>query len=124
MGLQPKLRARLTVGLDSNFFPPRGFVATAMNLAMMTAAQWDSEFIAHFAAERWALREAKVVGVRRLSAADQTRLLGDEPDVISIADPPRLREGKHALIDGVGPPLPNRPEKIARGAQLQTLRHY
>ena len=80
---------------------------------MVTAAQWHREFIAHLAAERWALREAHVVGVRWLPAADQARLLGNEPDVIAVADPPRLREGKHALVDGLGAPLPNRPEGIA-----------
>ena len=52
-----------------------------MNLAMVTAAQWHREFIAHLAAERGALREAHVVGVRWLPAADQARLLGNEPHV-------------------------------------------
>ena len=85
-----------------------------MNLAMVTAAQWHGEFIAHLAAEGWALREAHVVGVRGLPATDQARLLGNEPDVIAVADPPRLREGKHALVDGFGAPLPNRPDGIAR----------
>ncbi len=61
---------------------------------MVTAAQWHREFIAHLAAERWALREAHVVGVRWLPAADQARLLGNEPDVIAVADPPRLRDAQ------------------------------
>ena len=90
------------------------FVAAAMDLAMMAAAQGHREFVADLAAERWALREAKVVGVRWLPAADQARLLGNETDVIAVADPPRLREGEHALVNSFGAPLPNRPEKIAR----------
>src|ERR1700689_1702412 len=36
---------------------------------MVTAAQWHREFIAHPAAERWALRETHVMGVRWLPAA-------------------------------------------------------
>ena len=78
-----------------------------MNLAMVAAAQWHREFIAHLAAECSALREAHVVGIRRLPATDQARLLGNEPDVIAVADPPRLWECKGALIDGWGLPLPN-----------------
>ena len=78
-----------------------------MNLAMVATAQWHGEFIAHLAAEGWALREAHVVGVRWLPAANQARLLGNEPDVIAVANPPRLREGKHALVDFFGAPLPN-----------------
>jgi len=34
------------------------------------------------------------VGVRWLPAADQARLLGNEPDVIAVADPPRLRDAQ------------------------------
>ena len=63
-----------------------------MNLTMVPAAQWHGEFVAHLAAKRLALRETQVVGVRRLPATDQARLLGNEPDVITIADPPRLRQ--------------------------------
>jgi hypothetical protein len=34
-----------------------------MHLAMVTATQWDSEFVADFAAQRAALREAKMMGI-------------------------------------------------------------
>ena len=87
-----------------------------MNLAMVTAAQWYGEFIAHLAAERGALREAHMVGVRRFAAADQAGLLSNEPDVIAVANSPRLGEDKHALVDGFAAPLANRPEGIAGGA--------
>ena len=85
-----------------------------MNFAMVTAAQRYREFIAYFAAKRRALREAHVMGVRWLPAADQARLLGNETDVIAVADPPRLREGKHALVDFFGAPLPRRPKGLSR----------
>jgi hypothetical protein len=56
-----------------------------------------------------------------LAAANQARLLGNEPDVIAIADPARLREGKPALVNGFGVSLPSRPEVIVSGARLQAL---
>src|ERR1700679_4133489 len=93
-----------------------------MNLAMMATAQWYGEFIAHLAAERWALREAQVVSVRWQAAADQTRLLGNEPDVIAVANPPRLRESKHALVNSFGAPLPSPAKGNARRPWLPTLR--
>jgi hypothetical protein len=61
-----------------------------MNFTMVPTAQWHSEFIAHLAAECSALREAYVVGVSWLPAADQARLLANEPDVIAVADSSRL----------------------------------
>jgi hypothetical protein len=51
--------------------------------------QWHREFVAHLTAERPALREAQVVGVRRPPAANQTSLLGDRFDVIAVAPCPR-----------------------------------
>jgi hypothetical protein len=63
-----------------------------MNLAMVTPAQRDCEFIAHLAAGRWTLRKAQVVGIRWLAAANQARLLGNKPHVIAVADPPMVSE--------------------------------
>jgi hypothetical protein len=51
--------------------PPSGFIATAVDLAMMSPAQRDRELIAHLAPERWVLCEAKVVSIRGLPAAKQ-----------------------------------------------------
>ena len=79
--------------------PPCGFVAAAVDLAMMPAAQRDGELIADLAAERPALGKSQVMGVRGLSAANQARVLGDRPDVIPVADPARLRQGQRALVD-------------------------
>jgi hypothetical protein len=70
-----------------------------MNLAMVTAAQGHREFIAHLAAERWALRETHLVRVRWLVAADQARLFGDEPDVIEVAQSAKLGQRQNALDD-------------------------
>ena len=106
----------------TNIFPPRCFVAAAMDLTMVPTTQWHREFIAHLAAERWALREAQVVSVRWQAAADQTRLLGNEPDVIAVADSSRLGEGKHALVNSFGAPLPSAAWGNARRSWVHTLR--
>ena len=79
--------------------PPRGFVATAMHLAMMSTAQGDGELIADFSSECPALRKAQVVCIARLAVANQTRLLGHVSNVLAVANPARLRQGQHALID-------------------------
>jgi hypothetical protein len=79
-----------------------------MNFTVVTTTQRHREFIAHLAAQRRTLRKAQVVGVRWLPAADQARMFGNESDVIAVADPPRLREGKHTLVDSFGSALPNR----------------
>ena len=55
---------------------------------MVTAAQWHREFVAHLAAERWALREAHVVPLSR--QATLVRLSGrraclDPVDVLHYA---------------------------------------
>jgi len=121
MSLQPQL-PRFDHRINSHLQPPHRFVPAAMNFAMVAAAQWHREFVAHIAAECWALCEAHVVGVRRLPAANQTRLLGDEPDVIAVADSSWLGEGKRALVNSFGAPLPSAAEGNARRPRLQTLR--
>jgi hypothetical protein len=70
-----------------------------MDFAMMPPAHWHRELVAHFAPECPALRKTQVVGVRRLSAADQTRLCGNKPDVVAVANTPRFGEGENGFID-------------------------
>ena len=50
-------------------------------------------------AERPALREAQVMRIRRLAAANQTRLVGHVSDMVAVANPARLREGEDAFVD-------------------------
>jgi hypothetical protein len=121
MRLEPQF-PRLDHRIHSHLQPPNGFVAAAMNIAMVPTAQWHREFVAHLAAERWALCEAHVVGVRWSPATDQARLLGNEPDVIAVADPPWLGESKHALVNSFGAPLPSAAEVNARRPWLQAQR--
>ena len=74
------------------FFPPRRFVTAAVDFAMVTSAQGDSEFVADLPPERSALREAKVMSIRGSPAADQTRMCGDKLDMIAVTNAPWLRQ--------------------------------
>jgi hypothetical protein len=52
-------------------------------------AKRDSEFVADFAAYRAQLHKPKMVGIAGLPTATETRLRGDEIEVLLVADPPR-----------------------------------
>jgi hypothetical protein len=86
--------------IKTGFLPPRRFIAIAMNLAMVPSTQRDSELIADLAPHCPALCEAQVVGIRGLTAAIQTRLLGYTSDVIAVSKPARL--DAHAWFDAAG----------------------
>src|SRR5262249_53781145 len=81
--------------------PPRALVAGAMHRSVMPATEWDRKLIADFAAERTGLRKSEVVGVRGLAAADETRLLHDIAQVLSVAIAPRGSEREDALVDAL-----------------------
>ena len=80
MGVQPQ-DASGNRRINSSLLPPRGFIAAAVNLAMMTAAHRNCELVADLPPECPALHETEVVSVRRSPAADQTRVGGDKFDV-------------------------------------------
>jgi hypothetical protein len=52
MGLQPK-GPRGGDCIDTSYVPPSGFVTTAMDFTVVSAAEWDSELVADLATERW-----------------------------------------------------------------------
>ena len=51
---------------------------------MMSSAQRDSELVAHLAPECTVLREAKVMGIRGLPAANQAGSLGYRFDMMTV----------------------------------------
>ena len=73
MRLRPKLLGDFE-RLDFKIVPPRHFIAGLVQLAVMTAAKWDCELIAHFETERSGLRKAKMMRIAGLSAADEAGL--------------------------------------------------
>jgi hypothetical protein len=70
-----------------------------VNLTVMPSAQRDDKLITDFPSECSVLREPQVVGIRRSSPADQTRLFGDVSHMISVPKPAWLREGEDAFVD-------------------------
>src|SRR5579862_3988510 len=86
----------------------RSLVA-AMNLAVVAPAQRDRELITDLAPEGRVLCKPQMVGIARLPATDQTRLLGHIPDVIAVSNSARLWEGEGALVDRLHNPFGPRP---------------
>ena len=70
---------------------------------MVPPAQRDGELVTHLAPECSALRKSKVVSIGGLPPANQTRMLGDKLDVMTVTNPARLRQCQNALIDHFGP---------------------
>ena len=62
MGLKPK-RASGDERIDTGLTPPCGFIAAAMNLAMMYPAQRHGELVANLASERAGRGESQMASV-------------------------------------------------------------
>ena len=98
MGLEPK-RPGCSRRIDVGFLPPSSFIAAAMDFAMVSAAEWHREFVAHLAAKRPILGKAQMMSIGWRAAADQTGLLDDEPHMIAVAYPPWFGMSQFAFID-------------------------
>ena len=77
--------------IDPGLGPPSGFIATAMDLTVVAAAQRHGELITHFSRERAVLREPQMMGIGWNAAANQARLFGHELDVVLVTKAARLR---------------------------------
>ena len=84
-----------TFRLDGELRPPSHFIPGLMQVPMMGAAQRHRELIADLEAEASWLREAQVMGVRRLAAANHAGLRGDKLAVTFVAAPPCF--GRHGI---------------------------
>src|SRR6266487_1565401 len=100
-GLPPELPGDLN-GIDAGRLPPGPLVASAMDGAVMRAAERNGEFVARFAAERPRLQVAKMMRIGLFATADETRLLGDITKVLRVTMAPRCRKGERTLVDAVG----------------------
>ena len=95
MSCSPKF-VRNAHRLDAELGPPSDFIAGSMQIAMMRATERHRELVAHFEAEASWLREAQVMGVRGLAAADHACLLGHELAVMPVTPPPQFR--RHGVV--------------------------
>ena len=69
-----------------------------MQFAVMTAAKRDG-LIAYFEADRFWLRKTQVVGIGRLSSADQTRLCCHKFQVRLVTQSFRFADRELAFVD-------------------------
>ena len=100
MGFQPE-RTRSQRRIYRDPLPPCRFIAVAVSLAMVAAAERDGELVAHLSCHRTHLRKAQVMRVARLSPAHEAGLLRDVPDVVPVPDAAGLWKGKHAFVRAV-----------------------
>ena len=98
MRFSPEL-SRSVERVNASRRPPLGFVAGAMQFAMMATAQRHGEFVADLEAKSAGLGEAQMVGVAGLPAADHAGLLGDKTKVNFVALSAWLGKGQHTLVD-------------------------
>src|SRR3984893_17716697 len=61
-------------GIDVELVPPSCLVTLAVDFAVMCAAKWTCELVAHLAAECAGLRKPKMVSLARLPATQGARL--------------------------------------------------
>ena len=92
------LRATLTGSMPAACHHARSS-PDPVNRAVMHAAERHRELIAHLAAERARLREAQMMRVGGLAAADQAGLLGHEPQMLFVAIAFWLGQREDALVD-------------------------
>ena len=76
--------------INPGIFPPRSFVAAAVNLAMVSSTKRDGELIADLAPKRPVLRKTQVMGIGGSATANQARLLGHMSNMLPVANPARL----------------------------------
>jgi hypothetical protein len=65
--------------IDIEVLPRCAFVTAPVKLAMMEPAEWNGEFVAHFAPECPLFSKPKVMGIGRGATAGQTGLGAYEP---------------------------------------------
>ena len=87
-------KSRINTGLC----PPRGFITATVNFAMVTPAQRDGELITDLAAECSKLDKTQMMRVCGATTTNETRLLRHIPDVVAIADAPRLRQRQNGFV--------------------------
>jgi len=98
---QPKL-TREAQRLDTGLRPPIELFAGAVQVTVMGATQRHRELVADLCAQPARLGKPKMVGVARLSAADEAGLFGHEAQVLAIALAPLLGQGEGAAVAVIG----------------------
>jgi hypothetical protein len=86
-------RGRNRQWIDPQALPPGSLVSSAVQFAMMKAADGNGVFVADFAARGGRLRKFDVMGITGRSAAYEAGLLRDKSEVCPISFAHRFGKG-------------------------------
>src|SRR6516165_12556693 len=98
MGLQPKHASR-SGRIDTGLVPPNGFVAAAMNFAVMSSAKGNRKLIAYLPTEGRRLCKTEMMRIGGTAAADQAWLLGDRFHMLPVANSTGHRQRQDRFVD-------------------------
>ncbi len=101
MGFEPQ-GARSGAWINAGLFPPCCLIATAMDLAVMPAAERYRKLVAHLTAERAWLSKAQMVWIGWRATANQAGLPNNEPHMLAIANSAGFGVTQFALVDTCG----------------------
>jgi hypothetical protein len=114
--LRPQGRGNeVRVRVDTEPVPPCGFIAAAVDLAMVNTAERHRELVAYFATECTRLRKPKMIGIRGLTPTDEAGLRGDELTMFFVAVASRFADRKHAFVDAATDATARVVFELARG---------
>jgi hypothetical protein len=89
MGFGPKF-VRYRQSVNAGAFPPLSFLANAVDLTMMSAAERYGELVADLEAETADLREAQMMSVAGQPFTDQAGLFGNKSKMVLVTTATRL----------------------------------
>ena len=92
-----------------------------MKLAVMQAADWDDELVAHSASEGPRLGKREVMRIRRRPAAYKARLPGHELPVLLIAQANRLAQGADCSLLSIARIRPTGRHHVSEGDRIECL---
>ena len=96
MGCRPKFVSHAQ-GLDAISRPPAHFIVGAMQLAMVHAAERHGEFVADLQAKASRLGKAQMMGIGRLTTANETGLGRDKSAMAFVTPSPGARRHRICL---------------------------
>src|ERR1700730_18953902 len=98
-GRLPKLSCRFERG-NPQIGPPSHFVAAAVQVMMVLAAERHGEFVADLASQGSGLREFEMMGIARRTLTDEAGLRCNEDQVGLVANSARLAQRRNELTSG------------------------
>jgi hypothetical protein len=89
-------------GIDSMGLPPGALIAAAVEFTMVQPTEGNGEAVANFPTHRPLLRKLDMMGIRRGSTAEETRLRSHKFQVLAITFSHRFADDGDRLFDWTG----------------------